>query len=575
VRRLVRHRPQASAAIIRKSVGDLLRLAAHVAILCLAIPGRIALAEPVQTEGGLVEGVQQSDIRVFKGIPFAAPPLGQLRWRAPQAAPAWAGVQQADRFAPICMQHGSYPEDAPAEPMSEDCLYLNIWAPQDAKARKLPVMVWIYGGGLLNGSASTPLYAGDMLVRKGVIVVTLNYRLGVLGFLAHPDLSRESPQHVSGNYGLLDQLAALGWIHRNIAAFGGDPERVTVFGQSSGSISISELVTSPLARGLFQRAIGESGGLFEPVDLADDFKLAGAEQTGEDFVARSGAGTLVALRAMPAADVLKTHFFPHAVIDGNVLPLAPYDAYRQGRQNDVDILVGFNAQEGRYFVPDDRKITTTNLRQELSRDFPSFLVAMIAPRTAKNDDQALTAYIAFEGEMRFDWDMWTWSRLQAAAGKRNAFLYVFSRTSPYRPGDKYFGWGPSHGLEMPYVFDHLDQQALPWALQDRQLASTMSTYWTNFAKSGDPNGPGLPLWPKYTSVTTQAMLLADRIAPGLVPGEADLERIDRAYRATRFVAGHAAALVVLIALAVVTLVASAVVYWRRRRATRLATTERN
>ncbi len=530
---------------------------------------------PVRTESGLVEGVQQNDLRVFKGIPFAAPPLGPLRWRAPQSVPAWSGARLADHFAPICMQHGSYPEDAPPEPMSENCLYLNIWAPSDAQTGKLPVMVWIYGGGLINGSSSTPLYAGDMLARKGVVVVTFNYRLGVLGFLAHPELSQESPHHVSGNYGLLDQLAALGWVHRNIAAFGGDPGRVTVFGQSSGSISISELVTSPLASGLFQRAIGESGGLFEPADLSPDFKLPGAEQRGKEFVAQSGATSLPALRALPAPDVIKTRFIPHAVIDGYVLPQAPFDAYREGRQNDVDILIGFNAREGRYFLPDDRKITAGNLKQELGKDFPSLLVSLIGPKTAANDEEALAAYIAFEGNMRFGWDMWTWARLQAAAGQRNAFLYVYSQASPYRPGDKYFGWGASHGMEMPYVFDHLDQQALPWTAQDRRLASTLSAYWTNFAMSGDPNSPGLPIWPKYTSSSTQAMLIGERIAPGRVQGEADLERIDRAYRAARFLVRNAKALLIVAALIVLAMVASLVVYVRRWRTVRRAAAGRS
>lgn len=566
MQRLMRHRARSVSASLRRIDGHCLARQALAFLLAVAAGSTsTASAVPVLTESGPLEGVQQNDIRVFKGIPFAAPPLGELRWRAPQAASAWTGVRHADQFAPICMQHGSYPEDAPPEPMSEDCLYLNIWAPQDAKDGTLPVMVWIYGGGLLNGSSSTPLYAGDMLARKGVIVVTFNYRLGVLGFLAHPELSRESPHQVSGNYGLLDQLEALRWVHRNIAAFGGDPNQVTVFGQSSGAISISELVTSPLASGLFQRAIGQSGGLFEPVELSDDFNLVGAEQTGEDFVARSGATSLRALRAMPASELIETRFVPHAVIDGYVLPQTPYDAYREGRQNDVDILIGFNAREGRYFLPDDREITAGNLKQELGKDFPSLLVSLIGPKTVANDEEALAAYIAFEGNMRFGWDMWTWARLQAAAGKRNAFLYVYSRALPYRPGDEYFGWGASHGMEMPYVFDHLDQQTLPWTMQDRRLASAMSTYWTNFAKSGDPNGPGLPIWPKYTSTKTQAMLLGEGLAPGSVPAEADLERIDRAYRAARFLARNAAALIVGLGLTVLTIVARLVTYLRRRR----------
>ena len=242
-----------------------------------------ALGSPVATESGLVEGTDSHGVRLFAGLPFAAPPVGDLRWRAPQPPASWSGVRAADHFSPICPQHGAYPEDSPPEPSSEDCLYLNLWVPQrapDARAATLPVMVWIYGGGLMNGSASTPLYAGDQLARQGVIVVTVNYRLGALGYLALPELTAESDHHVSGNYGLLDQIAALAWVHRNIEAFGGDPARVTVFGQSSGSISISALTTSPLAAGLFQRAIGESGGLFEPLQLSAGFSRSGPESGG-------------------------------------------------------------------------------------------------------------------------------------------------------------------------------------------------------------------------------------------------------------------------------------------------------
>jgi len=554
--------------LIQRS-GSFIALGAMLVLLVLASLWSAASAAAIPTESGLLEGVQENGITMFKGVPFAAPPIGALRWRAPQAPAAWSGIRSADKFAPICMQHGSYPEDAPPEPMSEDCLYLNVWVPPRAAGDKLPttgklpVMVWIYGGGLENGSASTPLYAGDMLARKGVIVVTANYRLGVLGFLAHPELSRESPHHVSGNYGLFDQLAALGWVHRNIAAFGGDPERVTVFGQSSGSISISELVVSPLAKGLFQRAIGESGGLFEPVELGSGFKLADAEQIGEAFAAKTGAHTLQALRAIPAAQIIKARFNPHAVIDGYALPLAPYDAYREGQQNDVDLLIGSNASEGRLFLA-DQPITAANLNRQLGNDFSSLIVSLIGPGTATSDQQARTLFVAFEGEMRFGWDMWAWARLQADAARRHVFLYRYTQRSPYRPGDKYFGWGASHGMEMPYVFDHLDQQALPWTAQDRQLAWVMSSYWTNFARSGDPNGPGLPTWPPFTATHPQAMQLGATLAPGAIPDVVDLQRIDRLYWTARFVVRNADALIAVIALGVLALIVVVVRYIRRR-----------
>jgi para-nitrobenzyl esterase len=521
------------------------------------------MATPIRVDGGLVQGMQENGLLVFKGIPFAMPPIGPLRWRAPQAPAAWSDVRSASQFAPICMQHGSYPEDAPPERMSEDCLYLNIWVPPHAPGATLPVMVWTYGGGLMNGSASTPLYAGDMLARKGVIVVTANYRLGVLGFLALPDLSRESPHHVSGNYGLLDQLEALRWVHRNVGAFGGDPARVTVFGQSSGSISISALTTSPLAKGLFQRAIGESGGLFEPVDLAPGFKLVDAEQAGKAFLARTGARTLEDLRAMPAEDVIKTRFNTHLIIDGYALPLAPYDAYREGRQNDVDLLVGSNAREGRLFLA-DQPVTAANLHEVLNNDFPQPIVSLVGPGPVADDQQAREAFVAFEGEMRFGWDMWTWARLQADAGRRRVFLYRFTQSSPYRAGDKYFGWGASHGMEMAYAFDHLDQQRLPWTPTDRRLALVMSTYWTNFAKSGDPNGAGLPSWPAFTASNPQAMLLGETIAPGPIPDVTDLRRINRLYWAARFGTHHVYSILAVIALGLLALCVGIARFIRRR-----------
>ncbi|AGG88524.1 carboxylesterase/lipase family protein [Rhodanobacter denitrificans] len=539
----------------------------HRTLLCLAALAvlglSVSVATPVRIDSGLVEGMQVNGVTVFKGIPFAAPPIGPLRWRAPQAPAAWTGIRSANQFAPICMQHGSYPEDAPPEPMSEDCLYLNIWVPPHVTGDPLPVMVWIYGGGLMNGSASTPLYAGDMLARKGVIVVTANYRLGVLGFLAHPGLSRESPQRVSGNYGLLDQLAALRWVQRNIGAFGGDAARVTVFGQSSGSISISALTTSPLAKGLFQRAIGESGGLFEPIELASDFKLIDAEQAGRAFLARSGARTLQDLRAMRAEEVIKTRFNPHLVIDGYALPQAPYDAYREGRQNDVDLLVGSNAREGQLFLV-NRTITAANLDEVLDSDFSHPIVSLIGPGSMANDQQARSAFVKFEGEMRFGWDMWAWARLQADAGKRRVFLYRFTKSSPYGVDDKYYGWGASHGMEMPYVFDHLDQQRLPWTPADRRLALAMSTYWTNFAKSGDPNGAGLPVWPPFTTPNSQAMLLGEAIASGPIPDVTDLRRIDRLYGTARFVAHHAYLLFAVTALGVLALIVGIVRFVRKR-----------
>src|ERR1700678_1140401 len=263
----------------------------------------VAVAQQVPTESGALSGTRESGITVYKGVPFAAPPVGDLRWRPPVRVAPRTGTRKADAFAPACMQVGvSMPGEVPPS-VSEDCLYLNLWTPATAKPAPdhLPVLVWIYGGGYNNGSASMPLYWGDQLARKGIIVVTIAYRLGPLGFLAHPELTRESPHHSSGNYGLMDQIAALEWIQRNIAAFGGDSKNVTIAGQSSGSMAVSMLMSSPRAKDLFQRAIGESGGLFEPVQLAPSYLLANSELEGQKYVASLGVASLQELRGLPAA----------------------------------------------------------------------------------------------------------------------------------------------------------------------------------------------------------------------------------------------------------------------------------
>lgn len=496
-----------------------------------------ALAQPVETTGGLLEGVNDEGVTVFRGVPFAAPPVGPLRWRPPEAAPVWQGVRRADRFAPICPQEGAYPPESPAEPMSEDCLYLNVWVPEHREGGRLPVMVWIYGGALQNGSASTPLYSGEHLARHGVIVVTANYRLGVLGFLSLDELRRESARGTSGNYGLLDQIAALAWVHRNIGAFGGDPGIVTVFGQSSGAISISALVASPMAKGLFHRAIAESGGLFEPVELAEGFNPAGAEAAGRRFASRSGATTLQQLREIPPDKLLKTPFDPHFVVDGVVLKNSPYDAYHDGTQNDVDILVGTNADEGEIFLV-KKSITRANYKATLSADFSAPLVWFAGPDPGSSDAEARAATAAFEGDMRFRWDMWTWARLAATHGTKNAFLYQYSHTPPYVAGNRYHGLGATHGMEMPYVFEHPETIEGNWTDADRRVAVTMSAYWTNFAKTGDPNGPQLTRWPTFNAAPDQVMVLTDSPRVEAIPRESDLRRIDRVYRVARFLHLH-------------------------------------
>ena len=512
----------------KNSIGALL-VTALLAMSCFSI----AQSPMVRTDSGAISGVREGGLNIYRGVPFAAPPVGELRWRPPVAAVPWTGTRKVEAFAPACMQTGvSMPGETPPA-VSEDCLYLNIWTPAKSPQKPLPVIVWIYGGGLINGSASMPLYWGDQLAKKGVIVVTIAYRLGPLGFLALPELTRESAHHSSGNYGLMDQIAALEWVQRNIAAFGGDPHCVTIAGQSSGSISVSILMASPLAKGLFQRAIGESGGLFEPLQLGPKFLLANAELDGEKYAASLGAPTLKELRRLPASKFTgDAGGLVHAVIEPYVLPLPPYDAFNTGQQNDVALLIGSNAEEARALV-DVTHQTAATFDSDIAQSFGALPPSLLAAYPHATDEEARQARLGLERDLRFGWDMWAWARLQAATGKHPVYYYSFQQQPPFPAGSVYAGWGASHFAELWYVFDHLDQWPWKWTPADRRLAGEMSSYWVNFARSGDPNGPGLPPWPAFTNAASDVQYLGDPIAAGGVPAIKSLTVFDAVYTMVR------------------------------------------
>src|SRR5271168_2241316 len=444
-----------------------------------------AASTETSTKSGTISGVSESGLSVYKGIPFAAAPLGDLRWRPPAPVAPWTGTRKADTFAPACMQTGvSMPGETPPT-VSEDCLYLNIWTPAKSGLEHLPVLVWIYSGGYINGSASMPLYWGDRLAHKGVIVVTIAYRLGPLGFLAHPELTRESSHHSSGNYGLMDQIAALQWVQRNIAEFGGDPKNVTIAGQSSGAISVSILMASPLAKGLFQRAIGESGGLFEPLQLAPKFLLANAERDGEKYAASLGATSVEEMRKLPAAKLTgDAGGIVHAVIEPYVLPATPYEAFASGQQNDVPLLLGSNAEEARSLT-DVTHVKAATFDSDLEKSFGQLPPALAAAYPHTSDKEAQQARLDFEPrldferDLRFSWDMWAWARLQSTTGKSPVYYYSFRQQPPFPAGSVYDGWGASHFAELWYVFDHLDQEPWLWTNADRKVAEEMSGYWVN------------------------------------------------------------------------------------------------
>ncbi|HEX3364927.1 carboxylesterase/lipase family protein [Phenylobacterium sp.] len=505
---------------------------AAIALLLAASPA-LAFAATARTEAGRVQGVEDHGVIAYEGVPFAAPPLGTLRWREPKPVQPWAGVRPARAFAPACMQLGVSMPGEPDPKTDEDCLYLNVWAPAKRTRGRVPVMVFIPGGGYTNGATSLPLYWGDRLTKRGVVVVTIAYRLGVLGFLAHPDLTAESPHHSSGNYGLMDQAAALAWVKRNIAAFGGDPGRVTIFGQSAGAMSVSMLMTSPPAQGLFQGAIGESGGLFEPLQLSPSYALATAERDGEAYAKSVGAASLAELRAMPADKLLHggAGRVSHPVVEPYALPRSPYDAFAAGLQAKVPVLVGWNAEEPRSLI-DLSNIRAATFTQDIGKAFGPLPSALIEAYPHTDDEQAAQARVDFERDLRFAWDDWAWARLQARAGPP-VYAYRFEHRPPFPAGSVRANWGASHFAELWYVFDHLNQETWAWTPADHRLADAMAGYWVNFAKRGDPNGPGRPVWPRFLANDGQVQRLNDPITAGPPPELATLKVFDGFYAQLR------------------------------------------
>ena len=493
-----------------------------------------AAADPVVTRSGAIEGKQQDGVTVYRGVPFASPPLGALRWQEPVPVKAWAGVLKATSFAAACMQKGvSMPGETPPV-VSEDCLYLNVWVPKHKASAGLPVLVWIHGGGYKNGSASMTLYDGEQLARQGIIFVSVAYRLGAFGFLAHPELSKESPHGSSGNYGLMDQIAALEWIKNNISAFGGDPTRVTIAGQSAGAMSVSALIASPRAKGLFHKAIGQSGGIFEPIQLAPHYLLKNAEIDGVKFASSLGASSLKMLRELPAEALLEgsAERVSHPVIEPTILPMTPYDAYARGVQNNVPLLIGSNSEEARSLV-DVKGTTAKTFAADIERSVGALPPQLLAAYPFTNDSEAREAHLGLERDLRFGWDMWAWARLHAAAGKNKVFFYSFNQRPPFPTTSLYADWGASHFSELWYMFDHLKQERWKWTRADHKLAHDMSHYWVNFARSGNPNGGGLTLWPEFTLNNNDVMYFENSSYVGRVPNLQSLNVFDAVYSSVR------------------------------------------
>lgn len=478
-----------------------------------------AMDKPVRTESGPVTGTPSTDpsITTFKGIPFAAPPAGDMRWRAPEPPVKWQGVRHADKFGANCIQtivqekkpwthefmaHGE---------VSEDCLFLNIWMPAARPDEKHPVLVFLHGGANTEGSGSIDAYNGEGLARKGIVTITINYRLGIFGFFTHPELSKESPNHVSGNYALLDQIAALKWVHTNIAAFGGDPDRVTVAGQSAGASDIALLIVSPLAKGLFHRAIMESGGA---PGGGGGRELSSAEADGAKFAEAKGAHSLAELRAIAAKDIVSpagqrsgppVRFGP--VIDGYVVPASQKDIFTAGKQtagkqNDVPTLTGSNADENG--ASPNPKITMAQFRME-TRRYGDLADEFLKVYPVATDEEAgIRANEAARDRQRVALDLWAAAR--AGGSKTPAFLYFYNHVLPGPDAAQY---GAFHTSEVPYVLNSLAASDRPFTAEDHKVAEMLSSYWANFAAGGDPNGKGLPHWPSVKEQPGVVMELGD------------------------------------------------------------------
>ncbi|MBO0931220.1 carboxylesterase/lipase family protein [Fibrella aquatilis] len=484
------------------------------------------VAPRVQIANGILEGVAETGgLRSFKGIPFAAPPVGNLRWREPQPAKNWSGVRRAQTFGPRAMQRAIFGDmNFRSDGVKEDCLYLNVWTPAKSPAEKLPVLVYFYGGGYMAGDGSEPRYDGEAMARQGIVTLTVNYRLGVFGFMAHPELTNESPNHASGNYGLLDQQAALAWVQQNIAAFGGDPKRVTIAGESAGSTSVSAQMASPLSRNLIAGAIGESGsllGTLTPVTLAD------AEAIGVKFGESIGAPTLAALRAMPGDQLLETTARPTTprfgpCVDGYFFPKPVLAIFTAGEQAHVPLLAGWNSEEMTYkLVLGADAPTVANYTKAVQKLYGDRATEALKHYTATTDADVEQVATDLAGDRFIGFSTWKWTDLHSQTGGKPVYRYFYARPRPAmvpEMGNATAGLaggvvkntdaaapkqappkGAVHSAEIEYAMGNLgSNKVYAWTADDQNVSKTMMAYFANFIKTGNPNKAGMPRWDAVT-----------------------------------------------------------------------------
>ncbi|WP_228486725.1 carboxylesterase/lipase family protein [Paludibaculum fermentans] len=487
--------------------------------ICAGVLQPAFAADRVKTANGILESTTapKDGVRSFKGIPFGQPPVGDLRWRPPQPVKNWKGIRKADQFGPRCMQRTGPGGDYwfRSNGMSEDCLYLNVWTSANSSKEKLPVLFYVFGGGFQNGDGSEPRYDGENMASKGMVAVSINYRTNIFGFFAHPELTQESPHHAAGNYGLLDQVAALQWVKQNIAAFGGDPQRITIAGESAGSISVSALMASPLSRDLMAGAIGESGAMISSLPPQP---LAAAEQNGARFGTAVGAATLTALRTMTAEQVQeavsKTQGFRFgATLDGYFLPKPLVAIFEAGEQAKIPLLAGSNTQEqSARFVLGPGEPTPETLANAITKFYGDRADAVQKAYAAKTTEEVYEAARHLASARFISHGTWKWTELQMKSGTKPVYRYLYARVRP-----PYLGMpgqpppaapaglpagpqGAVHSAEIQYAMGNLIlDKRYTWEPADFEVSKQMQAYFVNFIKTANPNGAGLPNWPAYTS----------------------------------------------------------------------------
>ncbi|MEO5593404.1 MAG: carboxylesterase family protein [Chitinophagaceae bacterium] len=475
----------------------------------------------VQTANGIVEGLNESGIRSFKGIPFAQPPVGNLRWKEPLPVKNWEGVRKADKFGARAMQLPLFGDmNFRSNGMSEDCLYLNIWTPAQSNTERLPVLVYFYGGGFVAGDGSEPRYEGPSLARRGMVTITVNYRLSIFGFFAHPELTQESPHHASGNYGLMDQSAALHWVQQNIAAFGGDPKKITIGGESAGSFAVSALMASPLSRNIIAGAIGESGSL---LGAHSTVTLSEGEQSGIKFASSISASTLAALRSMPAEEILKATSKPGygrfpVTVDGYFFPKSPVGIYAAGEQAHVPLLAGWNSMEGSASSITGAELTVASFTSAVQKLYGDQAPEILKVYQVSTDQDVQQVATDLASDRFIGFSTWKWSDLHGKTGKSPVYRYLYERPRPVmrqEMGNVTAGLaggiikttdstvkkppaaiGAVHSAEIEYALGNLPtNRVFDWQPQDFWVSEIMETFFANFIKTGNPNGTGVPAWP--------------------------------------------------------------------------------